>query len=217
MKEKRHMLIIVLILVLLSLAMGFFIGRSTVRTDYSTIVKYQKGEEIVDSIRYPVPIDVIRPVDTANIIMQCVKDGIYAELFPEKTVFEYIEVTREDTNRILEDWATKRIYSEKLFDIDTVGTFSIEATVQYNRISLLEYSYIPVTKVVSNNSIMVRTFSPFIGGGLVCIPSSESLMLGVSFDGGIFIKEKYGIKVQYGHMFDVNRYNLYGLSFVYKF
>lgn len=217
MKETKYKIIALVALVILSIMTGFFIGRSTIEQEHTTVVKYQKGERVTDSISYPVPVNVTKPIDTANIIKQCVKDGIYSELFPDKTVIEYIEITKEDTSKILEDWATKRYYSEKLFDIDTLGSCTVDVAVQYNRILLLEYSYLPVTKVVTHDIYKTKTFSPFIGGGLIGIPTNGNLMLGLSVDGGVFIKEKYGVKLQYGHMFDLSRYNLYGLSFVYKF
>jgi hypothetical protein len=200
------------------LLLGFYLGRTTIKNNIpETIVKYTKGEKITDSIPYPVPVNTIRPIDTANIIMQCVKNGIYYELFPEKTITEYIEITKEDTSKILEDWATKRIYSEKLFDSDTIGSCIVNATVQYNRLSLLEYTYTPVIKQTIINSNKIKLFSPFIGGGFVLIPTKNYINMGLNIDGGFFIKEKYGVKLQYGHMFDIERNNIFGASFIYKF
>lgn len=198
--------------------LGFYLGRTTVdKKEPDTIVKYIKGDEIHDSISYPVPYEVIKPADTANIIKQCVKDGIYFDLFPEKTVIEYVEVTKEDTSRILEDWASKRLYKETLFDIDTVGSCVVDFSVQYNRLSLIRYTYTPVIKNVNNNIYKVNLFSPFVGGGLLAIPHKEYLDLGLSIDGGFFIKEKYGLKLQYGYMLNQDRNSIIGASFLYKF
>ena len=199
------------------LLFGFYLGRMTTKNDSKTIVNYVKGEKITDSISYPVPVTTIRPVDTANIIKQCVKDGIYYELFPEKVVTEYIEVTKEDTSKILIDWATKRLYSETLFDVDTIGKCTVNATVQYNRLSLIGYSYIPVIKQVTAISNNVRVFSPFAGIGMVVMPYGNYINMGLNVDCGFFIKEKYGVKLQYSHMFDIERHNIFGASFLYKF
>lgn len=197
--------------------LGFYIGRATIDVkEPETIIKYEKGETITDSIPYPVPYEVIKPVDTANIIKQCVQDGIYFDLFPEKTVVEYVEVTKEDTLRIIEDWASKRLYKETLFDIDTLGKCIIDLSVQYNRMSLIGYTYTPVSKTITNNIYKVNTFSPFIGGGLLMIPKNDYCNLGFSIDGGFFIKEKYGLKLQYGHILNNERNNIFGASFLYK-
>ena len=196
---------------------GFYIGRSSVEVKPpTTIIKYIKGDTIQDSIPYPEPYEVYKPIDTANIIKQCVKDGIYYELFPEKTVVEYIEPTKEDTMKILADWATKRLYSETLFDIDTVGKCVVNAEVQYNRMMLIGYSYIPVTKVVTIEKNNVHRFSPFIGCGMIIGQKGTDIMAYPNFEGGMFINETYGVKAQIGRDF-INNWNIYGLSFLYKF
>lgn len=218
MEINKWKIIAYIIAIIGILFLGFYIGRTTVKEkEPITIIKYEKGEEIHDSIPYPEPYEVIKPIDTANIIKDCVKNGIYYELFPEKTVVEYIEITKEDTTRIIEDWATKRLYKETLFDIDTLGTCTIDATVQYNRLSLLEYSYIPITKSVETTLYNVKLFSPFIGGGVIGFPYKGGFDLGFSIDGGFFIKEKFGMKLQYGHVFDVEKHDIISASILYKF
>ena len=197
--------------------LGFYMGRATIEIkEPETIIKYEKGDQIIDSISYPVPYEVIKPVDTANIIKQCVKDGIYFELFPEKTVVEYVEVTKEDTLKILEDWASKRLYNETLFDIDTLGSCIVDLSVQYNRLSLLGYTYTPISKTVTTNIYKVKLFSPYIGGGLLMLPKEDYWNFGFSVDGGFFIKEKYGLKLQYGYILNKERNNIIGASFLYK-
>ena len=209
MDEKKWKIIAYALAIIGFILLGFYLGRTSVDKKHpETIVKYIKGEKIKDSIPFPVPYEIVKPIDTANIIKQCVKDGIYFDLFPEKTVIEYVEVTKEDTSRILEDWASKRLYKETLFDIDTVGNCVVDLSVQYNRLSLIEYTYTPVTKNVTNNIYKVNLFNPFIGGGLLAIPYKEYLDLGLSVDGGFFIKEKYGIKLQYGYMLNQELANL---------
>ena len=197
---------------------GFYLGRKTIKTNSpKTEITYVKGNKITDSIPYPVPYEVVKPADTADIIRQCVKDGIYAELFPEKVITEYIEITKEDTAEIIRDWGTKRLYSETVFDIDTVGKCVIDASVQYNRMTLLSYSYVPVTKVTTITEYKVKAFSPYIGAGILLSNDFSTYMNVIpTINAGFFIKEKYGLNLQYGQMLE-NKNKLYGMSFLYKF
>lgn len=216
--EKRLQIICVIIAILCFGLIGFWLGRKTVPFKEShTEIVYVKGDKITDSIPYPVPYEVVKPTDTADIIRQCVKDGIYTELFPKKIVTEYIEITKEDTAEIISDWGTKRLYSEKIFDIDTVGTCTIEASVQYNRLTLLSYNYIPITKQIITDNYKVKLFSPYIGAGvLVENDISNYMNLIPSVNAGFFIKEKYGLNIQYAKMLK-SKNNLYGISLLYKF
>lgn len=217
-KEKKLQIICVIIGILIFSVIGFYLGRKTINSGTpKTEIVYIKGENITDSIPYPVPYEVIKPADTADIIRRCVRDGIYSELFPEKIVTEYIEITKDDTTEIIRDWGTKRLYSEQIFDIDTVGQCTINASVQYNRLTLLSYSYIPVTKVTTITNTKVKLFSPYIGAGvLVNNDISDYMNLIPTVSAGFFIKERYGINVQYGKMLK-NKNNLYGISLLYKF
>lgn len=217
-KEKKIQIICVIIGILIFSVIGFYLGRKTINSGTpKTEIVYIKGENITDSIPYPVPYEVIKPADTADIIRRCVRDGIYSELFPEKIITEYIEITKDDTTEIIRDWGTKRLYSEQIFDIDTVGQCTINASVQYNRLTLLSYSYIPVTKVTTITNTKVKLFSPYIGAGvLVNNDISDYMNLIPTVSAGFFIKERYGINVQYGKMLK-NKNNLYGISLLYKF
>lgn len=216
--EKRLQIICVVIAIFAFGLIGFYLGRKTIATDKPhTEVVYVKGDKITDSIPYPVPYEVIKPTDTADIIRQCVKDGIYTELFPEKVITEYIEVTKDDTTEIIRDWGTKRLYSEQIFDIDTVGRCTINASVQYNRLTLLSYNYIPVVKQVTTYENRVKLFSPYIGAGFLLDNDISNYMNFIpTVNAGFFIKEKYGVNLQYGKMLK-NKNNLYGISLLYKF
>lgn len=216
--NKRLQIICVIAAIILFGALGFYLGRKTITTGVPKVeVVYVKGEKITDSIPYPVPYEVVKPADTLNIIKQCVKDGIYSELFPEKVVTEYIEITKEDTSAIIIDWATKRLYSETVFDVDTIGKCTIDASVQYNRMSLLSYTYTPVHKEITIHENRVKFFSPYIGAGFLLDNDFNSYMnLIPTVSAGFFIKEKYGVNLQYGRALK-NENNLYGVSLLYKF
>ena len=216
--NKKFQLIFVGISVIIFGLLGFYLGRKTMKEpNPRTEIVYVKGKTITDSIPYPVPKYIIKPSDTADIIMACVRDGIYTELFPERVVFEYVEIMKEDTAEIIRDWGTKRMYSETLFDIDTVGKCVVDASVQYNRLSLLSYSYTPITKTVTITENRVKLLSPYVGFGvLIKNGFSDYTNLMPTANAGFFIKEKYGINIQYGRDFGTSN-NIYGVSLQYKF
>ena len=218
MSTNTFKIIVFVLAFVLSILSGFFLGRVTVeKSAPKTEVKYIKGEKITDSIPYPKPIEVVKPIDTANIIKQCVRDGIYSELFPEKTITEYIEITKDDTSAIIKDWATKRLYSETLFDVDTLGKCIVNASVQYNRLSLLSYNYTPIEKQVTITTNKVKFFSPYVGiGVLIDNDFSDYLNYTPTVNAGFFIKEKYGVGLLYGKSYKTKN-NFFSASLLYKF
>lgn len=196
---------------------GFFLGRKTIKGPKPQVkIEYIKGETIHDSIPYPVPYKVIIPADTADIIRECVKNGIYTELFPNKIIKEYVEVEKSDTTTIMKDWATERFYGETLFDIDTLGTCSFKAKVQYNRMRVLSYEYTPYIKKITKTEYNVKFFSPYIGIGTMVNPwDIEKNPMGI-VNAGFFIKEKFGIQAQYQRSF-VTKNDYVGGSVLWKF
>ena len=97
--------------------LGFYLGRKTIDKPETKIeIQYLPGEVIRDTHYVDKPVISYKPVDTLGIIQQCIKDGIYSELWPTKTVTEYVEVSKADTTAIMNDWATKRCYTEELFN-----------------------------------------------------------------------------------------------------
>ena len=195
---------------------GFFTGRSTVKVKEVTTIQYIKGDTIRDTVYYPKPYKEIIPIDTLAIIQQCIKDGIYQELWPEKVITEYIEVTKEDTTKIMTDWATKRYYNEVLFQNDSIGSCSVNTEVQYNRMRLLGYNFVPVTKQVNETKYLVKTFSPFVGAGYLTNPWDENRDPIININGGVFIKEKYGVQIQLMHALK-SKNDYIGGSFLIKF
>ena len=113
-----------------------------------------------------------------------------------------------DTTTIILDWATERLYEEKLFDIDTVGTAIVRAKVQYNRLSWLNSTFTPVTKVVITPQ-PIRRYSPFVGVGLTTMPTA----LGQA---GMFFDDKYGFSGLYQYDW-VNNNHIFGGMFLLKF
>ena len=204
-------------MVVFLLALGFFLGRKTIKEPETKIVtEYIEGEKITDTLYYPKPYKVIEPADTLGIIQQCIKDGIYKELWPEKIVTEYIEVNKTDTTAIMQDWATKRFYTETLFNNDKQGTCTFDAEVQYNRLKMLDYTYSPIVQTVTETKYVTKAFSPFVGVSYLTNPWDEIKNPMIQVSGGVFFKEKYGIQAMYQRGFKLDN-DYVGAGFIYKF
>lgn len=205
-----------IVLAIAILAIGFFIGRFTIPTKTKTVVEIIEGETIVDTIRIFEPKHEIVPPDTLDILRECIKNGIYKEIWPERVVTEYVEITKDDTTAILKDYATLRKYSEVLFDNDTLGRFSIDFNVQYNRMKTLNYQFTPIYKKVTTIEQKTRVFSPYVGASvLIGMDGNDAIPLS-GINGGFFINEKYGFQANYLRDFQ-NKINYYGGTLLFKF
>ena len=194
-KKLKWKIVCWAIVVAALIGVGFFIGRKTVKIPKpETIIEYVTLPPIHDTVTCPKPVYVSKPIDTLNIIQQCIADGIYQELWPEKIV----EVNNADTTAILADWTTLRAYSEKVFDIDTVGRCEINAEVQYNRLRMVGYNFTPVQKVVTTTVYQQKKYSPFVGlNGAFATDGTRDFLVGAV--AGIYVDDKYGINLQYQH------------------
>lgn len=208
--------VLYLLIILAILSVGFYFGRATMNVKPTVEIEYIKGDTIRDTLFFPKPYKVILPIDTLSIIQQCIKDGIYQELWPTKVITNTIEITKEDTTKIMTDWATKRIYNETIFNSDSLGTCNIEAQVQYNRLQLLNYEFQPVTKITTETIYKVKLFSPFVGGGIMTNPWDEQRTPILNITGGIFIKEKIGLQVNLMHGLKTKE-DYVGGNIIYKF
>ena len=214
--EKKQKILIYIVLIIILLGAGFFMGRKTMKVKETTKIEYIKGDTIRETIIKPIPEFVQLPIDTVDIIKQCIKDGLYKELWPERVVTEYIEVTKEDTTKIMKDWATKRIYDKTLFQNDSLGVCKIKTEIQYNRLQLLDYTFEPKIKTITNTEIIVKKFSPFVGVGYLTNPWDDIRNPIITLNGGLFINEKYGIQLQYMRTLK-SKNDFVGGSFIYKF
>lgn len=178
-------------------ALGIFTGRRTVRTE----VEYIKGDTVTDTLFLPQPVEEKHPVDTLGIIEQCIADGIYSDLWPERRdTLLYRDTiyvpTAADTSAILSDWATRRFYSDTLFNSEESGYLDYCAEVQYNRLLNFSYRHIPVTKHVTEIKDGSKILSLFIGMGFsVNTGGDKNPML--LLNAGLFVKEKYGVYAMY--------------------
>ena len=197
MTEKKWKILFHVIVVIILFIGGLLLGRCTKKVKENTKIEYIKGDTVRETIIKPVPELVQTPVDTVDIIKQCIKDGLYKELWPERVITEYVEITKEDTTKIMKDWATKRIYDKTLFQNDSIGTFKVKTEIQYNRLQLMDYTFEPIHKEITKTEYKIKTFSPFVGVGYLTNPWDEIRNPIITVNGGFFIKEKYGIQAQY--------------------
>ena len=189
-------------------ALGFYLGRARdPEVIVKTEVKYVELPPIHDSIPKPVPYKVIEPVDSMNIIMQAKLSGLLAELFPEKK--DTVYVTQADTAAVLKDWATERRYKETLFDSDTLGRFSFDAAVKYNRLASFDYTFVPIQMQTETTVKSVRKFLPYLGVGF------DSGM-GVLGQGGMFFHQDAGFALQYRYDTQLKQ-STYGGMFLWMF
>ena len=187
---------------------GFYLGRSREpEVITKEVIKYVELPPIHDSIPYPKPYKVVEPVDSMNIIMQAKLSGLLAELFPEKK--DTVIVTKEDTTAVLRDWSTERLYAETLFDSDTLGKFSFNAAVKYNRLASFDYTFVPMQKQTETTIRTTRKFLPYVGAGF------DSGM-GILGQGGIFFSQDAGFALQY--RYDTQqKQSTYGGMFLWMF
>jgi hypothetical protein len=197
------------IAIIMLLLTGFLLGRKTIEQPEPDIV-YLPGDTITITIDNP-PVPVKEVVDTANLIKNCVKNGLFYDLFPEKVKdsIVYLTFTKEDTAKVFNDWATRREYNAlQLFDIDTVGSATLNAVVQYNRIMNYGLDFVPVIKQVT---VVKKTskYSPFIGAGLSTLPS-------LNLSGGYFYGEKMGFLFNYQYDY-TEKNHIIGAEVLIKF
>lgn len=216
MTEKKWKVLFHVIIIIVLFIGGILMGRSTIKVKEITKIEYLKGDTIREVIYQPVPEYVQTPIDTVNVIRQCIKDGKHKELWPERVVTEYIEVTKEDSTKVLKDWATKRVYDKTIFQNDTLGICKIKTEIQYNRLQFLDYTFEPVIREVTKTEYKVKTFSPFLGAGYLTNPWDEIKNPIITVNGGLFFKEKYGIQLQFMHALTTKN-DYVGGSFIYKF
>lgn len=197
------------------MAVGFYIGRKTVKIPKpKTVIEYVEAEPIHDTLYKTKPVAVKAPIDTAGIIRACIEDGIYKELWPKEK--EFIAITKEDTTAIMVDWATERRYKETIFNSDTLGKCVVEATVKYNRLNLTGYEFTPKVKTIDRTIYTVKKWSPYVKVGSLFGPWNKTPDTIGEFGGGIFYKDKLGLEMTYQRGF-ISKNDYVGTAILYKF
>lgn len=142
-------------ILLLGFIIGFIVSRVTIK-DHEPKITYIKGDTIYKEVPVPQPSSEETPSDPN--IKYIYKETIH---YTDTGSIRYREV---DTLAILDDWIKKRNYNISLFDNDTIGKLDLKASIQYNKISHLDYTYTPINKVITKTK--ERNFEIFGGFGI---------------------------------------------------
>lgn len=158
-----------IILIIISFIVGFFIGRKTISEEITVLVP----QKPISGHIQPVPVNESKPT---NPVLP-MKDTIYKE----KIVIQVV-----DTAKIIEDYQMLRKYSEMLFD-NEFGSFRLNSEVQYNKLQVIDYKFIPIQKVTTISK--KKVFTPYIRG-------SYSTFGYFGAGGGVYYYD-LGVDVQY--------------------
>ena len=191
---------------------GFSVGKKSAENGMNNVPAV---EYYTDTVR--ITVDSIKlvkeEIDTCNFLKNCIKKGIYEELFPEKVkdsiIYVYLE--KQDSDAIVNDWQTKRTYEKVLFNND-LGKAEVSLDVVYNRLDSLRYTFVPyATMNAASERLSKLTKKPemFIGAG---ITSHSELML----QGGVFFNNNTGLSLIYEYDWD-NKIKTVGINYLYKF
>lgn len=198
--------------------LGLWVGT---KHDSEPQIIYTPGETITDTLYLEKPSEEVPPHDTLDIIKQCIKDGMYADLWPERVDTLWMRdtcyvPTPEDTTRIMRDWVTKRFYSNVLFNDEKQGYFDYSAEIQYNRLSSFSYNFTPVVKEVTQTKTYTKFMSPFVGLYYLTNPWDEVKNPSIQINAGVFLKDRYGISILYQRGFTVDNDHI-GAGLLIKF
>lgn len=181
------------------LVIGFFIGRSTIKTE--TEIKYIPGKTIsgsvsnnqFESVKEEIPNKPLLP--TKIIEIQYKDTGRIKTITETKYMYQVV-----DTAAIIEDYIKKRTYAITAFDNTEQGKLLLYPVVQYNKLTGIDYLFTPMQK--QTNTYLQKTWQPFIS-------ASYSTLNYVGIGGGIFY-HNLGLEYQYqkslgsqsnGHLF----------------
>lgn len=158
-----------LLFAIIILLIGILIGRYSFR---DIEIEYIKGETRIDTVRIPFPYNVEVPGEIRY-----------------KYVYKDYDSTRIDTVKskdfTVEDWNLKRSYNPIIFD-NEYGKLTLDASIQYNKLQSLKYTYEPLQKVIPAKE---KIFQPFVS-------ASYSTLNYISVGGGIFYHD-LGLELRY--------------------
>lgn len=120
-----------IIFVFIAFVLGYWAGKKTAPS--AQTIRYVKGETIVERVAVEIPYRVEIPAQPIY---------IYKTDTLENRIVQSV-----DTAAIIDDWVVSRNYRQHLFD-NQQGKLSIEASVQYNRLQDLRYSFTPIEKQI---------------------------------------------------------------------
>lgn len=166
-------ILILLAVLLLGFGLGWWLGSlcepaETIREE----VRYVELPPITKVVEKPIP--------------------IREEVIVRDTIREEVAVVMPaDTASIVADYLKRRTYHLD-FSSDTTGIYKVRAIVEANQLTHASATIQPLQREVENTVVKVRTFRPFVGGG-VAIGNN----VGASLEVGAVIKEHHLPKVGY--------------------
>ncbi|MFT3994407.1 MAG: hypothetical protein QM660_08870 [Dysgonomonas sp.] len=179
-----------LLTALLSFVVGsiifFFVGRSTIQTE--TEVIYVPGETVsgsvsnnqLEPVKEEKPDKPVLPIKEIEI--QYRDTGSVKTITETKYLYQVV-----DTAAIIEDYILKRSYVLTAFDNKENGKLLLYPTVQYNKLTGIDYDFTPIQKQTSIYSY--RVWQPFVS-------VSYSTLDYIGLGGGVFYHNS-GFEYQY--------------------
>lgn len=185
-------------ILLLGMAISFFLGRSTVKTKET--IKFVKGETIIAD--YPAHLLTPKREIKGNLVDLPSYYFFTDTIIGIDTVVVY---TKADTVKVFDDFMTKKEYDFTMFD-DENGKFDFLGTVQFNALQKAGYRFTPITKQVTVNR--EKRVLPFVSAGMNTFNHA-------SVGGGFFYKNA---GVEYEYLYDLNYNNSgHGMKIKFKF
>ena len=170
-------------------SLGWWLGSSRKDVEVREEVRYVELPPIIKVVEKPIP--------------------IREEVIVRDTIREEVAVVvPADTASIVADYLKRRTYDLD-FSTDTTGIYKVRAVVEANQLTHATATIQPLQREVENTVVKVRTFRPFISGG-VAISTKVGATLGV---GGI-IKEKHIVSAKYTRY---GAHDIYGAEYGYIF
>lgn len=173
---------------LVALLIGFFWGKSSVKTpDPIKVVevRYEKGDTIHDTINQPIPYEVKIPVDVPVFIPT-------------------------DTAALFAVW--QDYYLERKYDLDfsndSLGTFKVDAVVNQNKIVNATSIIQPNIKIITEKEVVYQEPKVPLLRPFILLGSSLDAKV-IKVQGGMDIKNKYmlgvsGMKVDDSYNYTIN-------------
>ena len=173
---------------------GIAVGRKTIEGKVE--IRYVQGDVVRDTIHEPAAVAETAPLMS---VLPLRSDTVYLD----NIIYVHVEV---DTAAIINDYVLRREYATLLFDTPTLGKLSLFETVQYNKLSELQYEFFPVYKEVTVYKVPV--WQPFVG-------TSFNTLGVTSVSVGTFYK-KIGAEMQF--VYDISRLQRgVGIGVKYRF
>jgi hypothetical protein len=174
--------IYIIIGIVFLLAVAFCAGRMSVEGE--TTVEYVKGQTASGSINPKQFIPVLEK--KPNVSIQ----------YRDTGSIKYRDIPA-DTAGIIADYEMKRKYALTAFDDKTKGKLELFPTIQYNRLTGLDYDFTPI--IEKNYTRIERVWQPFVSG-------SYSTLGYTGFGGGVFY---HNLGIQYQYQYDLKN-RIYG-------